>query len=52
MHAPAAALFLNRQGFVTGDEQLLAWLRRNKGPTAALMLVANKADTRAGSNSA
>jgi len=39
-----------RQGFVPGDEELLSWLRRNN--PRPLVIVANKADTKAGSNSA
>jgi hypothetical protein len=39
-----------RQGLVPGDEELLSWLRRNN--PRPLVLAANKADTRAGSNSA
>ncbi|KAF8067139.1 der [Scenedesmus sp. PABB004] len=38
-----------RQGVVAADEALLAWLRVNS--TAPLMLLANKADTAAGSSS-
>jgi hypothetical protein len=36
---------------VPADEQLLLWLRRTRSLEVPLALVANKADTRAGTNS-